>query len=121
MFPIKQRAVLKALRACAKRRNNEAKKGAINFSLCWAFRRQRLATGEDRCGLAPVPVQRPLVRFGATRYWKGQTSSRRTKLPKQRVQRDGSGSVVVCRESHSHAESKDRRVGFKASNESDKQ
>ena len=33
----------KALGACAKRRNNEAKKGAINFSLCWGFRRRRQA------------------------------------------------------------------------------
>lgn len=49
----------KALRACAKRMNNEAKKGAINFSLCWGFRRRRQATGEDGCGLAPLPVQRP--------------------------------------------------------------
>lgn len=46
-----------------RRRNNEAKKGAINLSLCLGFRRQ--ATGEDRCGLAPLPMQRPLEWFAA--------------------------------------------------------
>lgn len=71
--------------------NNEAKKGAINFSLCWGFRRRRQATGEDRCGLAPLPVQRPLVWFGAARYWRGHTSSHRTKLLMYKLREVDSG------------------------------
>lgn len=65
----------KAQRACAKWRNNEAKKRAIKFSLSLSFRSGRQATGGERCGRAPVPMQRPLVGFGAAHCWVGQTSS----------------------------------------------
>lgn len=37
-------------RACVKWTNSEAKKGAINLSLCQGFRRPRQATDEERCG-----------------------------------------------------------------------